>query len=297
MDKRYYGVDVGGTTVKLGLFEGGALREKWEIPTDTSGEGANIIRDIVLSLPGGADGACIGVPGAVLPDGTVNRCVNLGWGVCRPSDEFTALTGIPCRMANDANAAAVGEQWRGGGAGFDSILLITLGTGVGAGVVYAGRLVAGAHGAAGEIGHICVQPNEAEECGCGNRGCLEQYASATGISRLARMAGLGALTAKEVFDRAAVGDETALSVAERACEYLGRGIAAACAVIDPEAVVLGGGVSLAGEFLRLRVGAAFQKYAFHACRETKICLAALGSEAGIYGNARLAMLADQPPEG
>lgn len=287
---KFYGIDVGGTTVKLGLFTEEGLLEKWEIPTDTSDGGRNIVRDIAASLPGPADGASIGVPGAVLPDGTVNRCVNLGWGVCRPGDEFTALTGIPCRMANDANAAAIGEQWRGGGAGFESVLLVALGTGVGAGFVSGDRLLAGVHGAAGEIGHICVDPTEPAACGCGNHGCLEQYCSATGITRLAALAGLGPITAKEVFDRAKAGDATALSVADRSCEILGRGIASACALFDPEAVVLGGGVSLAGEFLRSRVEASFQKYAFHACRGTKICLATLGGEAGMYGNARLAML-------
>lgn len=288
--KRYYGIDVGGTTVKLGLFSESALLEKWEIPTNKADGGSGIIADIVRSLPGGADGAAIGVPGAVLRDGTVNRCVNLGWGVCHPGDEFTALTGIPCRMANDANAAALGEQWLGGGAGYASVVLVTLGTGVGGGIVSHGHLVVGMHGAGGEIGHICVNPNETETCGCGNRGCLEQYCSATGISRLGRLAGLGELTAKDIFDLAAGGDEAALSVADLSCDYLGRGIAAVCAVIDPEAVVLGGGVSKAGEFLRVRVEAAFQKYAFHACRETVTRLALLGNDAGIYGCARLAMM-------
>ena len=138
---KYYGIDVGGTTVKLGLFSEDGLLDKWEIPTDTADGGVNILRDIVRSLPGPADAAAIGVPGAVLPDGTVDHCVNLGWGVCRPGDEFTALTGIPCRMANDANAAAIGEQWRGGGAGFQHVMMITLGTGVGAGVGVGGRLL------------------------------------------------------------------------------------------------------------------------------------------------------------
>lgn len=288
--RKYYGIDVGGTTVKLGLFSDSQLLKKWEIPTDKTENGRNIIADIVRSLPEKADSAAIGVPGAVLPDGTVNRCVNLGWGICRPGDEFTALTGMPCRMANDANLAAVGEHWRGGGMGFQSILLVTLGTGVGGGIVNEGTLLTGVHGAGGEIGHICVNPGEEEACSCGNHGCLEQYCSATGISRLAKKAGLGTLTAKDVFDRAAVGDPVALSVVETACDLLGRGIANACAVSDPEAVVLGGGVSKAGEFLRIRVENAFRRYAFHACRETRICLATLGNDAGIYGAARLAML-------
>ena len=288
---KYYGVDVGGTTVKLGLFSDAGLLEKWEIPTDRSDGGRNIIPDIVRSLPTTDDvkAAAIGVPGAVLPDGTVNRCVNLGWGVCRPGDEFTALTGIPCRMANDANAAALGEQWQGSGSGFRSVVLVTLGTGVGGGIVLDGRLLTGAHGAGGELGHICVEPEENGGCGCGNHGCLEYYASATGISRLAQLAGLGELTAKDVFDRAASGDEAALAVADRCCDYLGRGIASACAALDPEAVLLGGGVAKTGEFLRVRVEDAFRKYAFHACRETRVLLAALGNNAGIYGCARLAM--------
>ena len=288
MDK-YYGIDVGGTTIKLGMFSETELLEKWEIPTDTSDGGKNIISDIVRSLPGPAKGAAIGVPGAVLRDGTVNRCVNLGWGICRPGDEFTALSGIPCRMANDANVAAMGEFWRGGGAGYESVLLVTLGTGVGGGLIHHGHIITGAHGAGAEIGHICIVPSETETCGCGNRGCLEQYCSATGISRLARMAGMGERTAKEIFDLAAAGDGTAVSVVNTACDRLGQGIAAVCAVIDPEAVVLGGGVSRAGEFLRIRAEEAFRKYAFHACRETRVLLATLGNDAGIYGAARLAM--------
>ena len=287
---KYLGIDVGGTSIKLGLFSESGLLEKWEIPTDVTDNGKNIVRDIVQSLPGGADAACIGVPGAVLYDGTVDRCVNLGWGICRPSDEFESLTGITCWVANDANAAALGEQWLGGGAEARTILLVTLGTGVGGGLVQNGRLISGAHGAAGEIGHMCVCPEETETCGCGNRGCLEQYCSATGIARLARKAGLGDISAKEVFDRAQEGEEAALAVADEACDLLGRGIAIACTVFDPDTVVLGGGVSRAGEFLRLRVEDAFMRYAFHACKGTKIRLAMLGNDAGIYGNARQAML-------
>ena len=286
---KYYGIDVGGTTVKLGLFTETGLQEKWEIPTDISDGGKNIIRDIAASLKGDAASAAIGVPGAVLADGTVNRCVNLGWGVCRPGDEFTAITGIPCRMCNDANAAALGEQWLGGGAGSENVLMVTLGTGVGGGLVLGGSLVTGSHGAGGEIGHICVEPDEPEACSCGNHGCLEHYCSATGITRLGVRAGMGALTAKDIFDRAAAGDEVALAVVDTACDYLGRGIASCCAVCDPEAVVIGGGVARAGEFLRIRVDKAFHKYAFHACRGTSIRLATLGNDAGIFGTARLAM--------
>lgn len=285
----YYGIDIGGTTVKIGRFTPEGLAEKWEIPTDTAENGKNILRDIAAALPEPGAGAAMGVPGAVLADGTVNRCINLGWGVCRPGETFEALTGIPCRVGNDANLAALGEQWLGSGMGFQNVLLVTLGTGVGAGVVQNGRLLPGCHGAAGELGHICMDPEETEPCSCGNFGCLEQYCSATGIVRLAAKAGLCERSAKEVFDLAEAGNKTAMAVVNKACAYLGRGLAAACCVLDPEIILLGGGVSRAGELLRLKVETAFQTYAFHACRETRIRLAALGNDAGIFGAARLAM--------
>jgi len=167
--------------------------------------------------------------------------------------------------------------------------MVTLGTGVGAGVVQNGTLLSGCHGAAGELGHMCMNPNEPESCSCGNRGCLEQYCSATGIVNMASRAGLGTQTAKEVFDLAAAGNIAAEAVVGRACDILGRGLAAACCVLDPEAIVLGGGVSRAGELLRAKTEAAFRKYAFHACENTEIHLATLGNDAGIYGAARLAM--------
>ncbi len=288
--ERYYGIDVGGTSVKIGLFQGETLLEKWSVTTDTSDGGKNIVRDIVKSLPGPAAGAAMAVPGAVLPDGTVNRCVNLGWGVCRPTDEFTALSGIPCRVLNDANAAALAEQRLGGGKGRRSIVMVTLGTGVGAGVVLDGRLLVGARGTAGELGHMCMDPlDSAAACTCGHVGCLETYASATGIVRLAAQAGVTGLDCKQILDGAAAGDAALEAVADRACDLLGRGIASCCALLDPEAVVLGGGVAQAGEYLRKKVQDAFDRYAFHACLGTEVLLATLGSDAGICGAALYAM--------
>ena len=285
-NKRYYGVDIGGTSVKIGLVENGVLLDKWSVPTDISDGGRHIIPDIAASLRGPAAGAALAVPGAVLPDGTVNRCVNLGWGVCRPTDEFTALTGIPCKVLNDANAAALGEQRLGGGKGFESILFVALGTGVGAGVILDGAVRVGARGSAGELGHLCLDPNDtAAACTCGHYGCLETYASATGLSRLAAQAGYPGLTCKQIVDSAAAGDEALEAVVDMACDALGRGIAAACAIVDPEAVVLGGGVAQAGEYFRLKVQGAFDRYAFHACLGTEIRLATLGSDAGMLGAA------------
>ena len=292
-NKLYYGIDVGGTSVKIGLFDGLALLKKWSVPTDTADGGSRILRDIAASLPGPAAGAALAVPGAVLPDGTVNRCVNLGWGVCRPADEFSALTGIPCRVLNDANAAALGEQRLGGGRGYQDVLFVALGTGVGAGVVLDGRVRVGARGTAGELGHLCMDPADpAAVCTCGHTGCLETYCSATGITRLAAQAGRPGMSCKDVMDAAAAGDGVLEAVVDRACGILGRGIAAACALLDPQAVVLGGGVALAGEYLRLKVQHAFEKYAFHACLGTEILLATLGSDAGLTGAALFA--ADAP---
>jgi glucokinase len=183
----------------------------------------------------------------------------------------------------------MGEQWQGGGAGFDTVALVTLGTGVGAGIVTHGQLLAGAHGSAGEIGHICVEPQETIPCSCGNYGCLEQYCSAPGLVRQAQQAGLGDISPKELFLLAQAGNQTARTVTDRACDILGRGIAALCSLLDPDVVVLGGGISLAGEFLRVSVERSFQKYVFHASQDTQIRLAVLGNDAGIYGAARLAM--------
>ena len=289
-NERYYGIDIGGTTVKIGLVENGVVLDKWSVPTDTSDNGRNILPDIVRSLPGPAAGAALAVPGAVLPDGTVNKCVNLGWGVCRPTEEFTTLTGIPCRVLNDANAAALAEQRLGGGKGFESILFVALGTGVGAGVILDGAVRVGARGSAGEIGHMCIDPaDEAAACTCGHHGCLETYSSATGISRLATLAGYPGLTCKQIVDAAAAGDGKLEAVVDRACDILGRGIAGACAIIDQEAVVLGGGVAQAGDYFRLKVEDAFERYAFHACLGTEIRLATLGSDAGMLGTALYAM--------
>lgn len=284
----HYGVDVGGTTTKIGRFENGHLAEKMEIPTDTRKGGRNILPDIARAL-GPASGIGLAVPGPVTANGVVNGCVNLGWGIFSPGRVLQELTGVPVLCCNDANAAALGEQWQGGGQGFEDILMVTLGTGVGAGLVFGGRLRPGAHGAAGELGHLCVEPEESLSCACGRRGCLEQYAGATGLCRLAKEAGLGGLSSKELFDRAKSGDAPALAVVDKACRRLGQGLAMACCVFDPEAIVLGGGVSLAGEFLRRRVEDWFRQYAFHACRDTSILLASLGSDAGIFGAARLVM--------
>lgn len=304
-----FGVDIGGTTAKLGLFDqGGMLLEKWELPTGKENGGASILPDIALSIRNKMQihsiehkqvvGVGVGAPGAVDDAGVlINGAVNLGWGVFNLSEELGKLLNLPVLAANDANVAAYGEMWQGGGKGYDSLVAVTLGTGVGGGIIVGGRLVNGATGGAGEIGHIHIEDRETEPCGCGNRGCLEQYASATGIVRLAKrrlaedekpsLLRAGELSAKTVFDAAKAGDEVALEVAERFGDYLGKGLAAVANVVNPQVFVIGGGVSKAGEILLRLIEPAFQRYVFGACKGAGFVLATLGNDAGIYGAAGL----------
>ncbi len=304
-----FGVDLGGTTVKLGFFNAqGTLLDKWEIPTDTSDAGSRILPDIGRSILSYLEtkqipreqilGVGIGVPGPVRPDGTVNRCVNLGWGAVDIPGQLGSITGFPVKAGNDANVAALGECRVGGGRGCENMLMITLGTGVGGGLVLGGKLVHGVHGAGGEIGHICVDPQEQEVCGCGRRGCLEQYCSATGVVRLARrflsaedtpsvLRGQEAFTCKDVFDAAAAEDPAALQILEKMYSVLAYAIANLCCSVDPQVVVLGGGVSKAGKPLLEGVRRHFKEKAFYACRDTEFALATLGNDAGACGAFQL----------
>lgn len=304
-----FGVDVGGTTCKLGFFKtDGTLLDKWEIVTDTSNNGANILKDITDAIyekmaennitKDDVQGIGVGVPGAVTPDGVVNRCVNLGWGVVPIEKDLAEISGMKVRAANDANIAALGEAWIGGGKGCDSVVMVTLGTGIGGGIVINNQIITGHHGAAGEIGHIVVNPDEILECNCGNHGCIEQYASATGIVRLAKrhmdrsqkaspIRDIADLTAKDVFDYAKKKDELSVEIVETVCGLLGKLIAKICNVVNPEIVLIGGGVSKAGNIIIENMMEDFTSEVFHASKDTKIALATLGNDAGIYGGLRL----------
>ena len=314
MSKYAFGVDIGGTTVKIGLFDrDGCVLDKWEIPTVKDNNGAAILPDVAESIIAKMKekgitaediaGIGVGAPGAVDDKGTlVNGAVNLGWGVFSIPKVLSAYLDVPVKATNDANAAAFGEMWQGGGKGYDNMVAVTLGTGVGGGIIVDGKIVAGAAGAGGEIGHIHIEDNETEICGCKNKGCLEQYASATGIVRLAKRRLVkddkpsvlreSSVTAKSVFDAVKAGDEVAIEIAEQFGEYLGKGLATVAAVVNPEIFVIGGGVSKAGEILLSYVEPVFQKYAFSACRGAKFSLATLGNDAGIYGAAGLILRED-----
>ena len=306
-----FGIDVGGTTVKLAFFDtGGQMLSKWEIPTNTENAGKAILPDIAASIAAFLEkegiakeeilGIGVGVPGPVSEDGIVDKCINLGWGVTDLHTELSALTGFPVKGGNDANVAALGECWKGSGQGYGDMVLATLGTGIGGGIVLEGRIRNGVHGAGGEIGHIKIDPMETEACNCGGYGCAEQYCSATGVVRVAKrylkehaqesvLREKETFAAKDVFLAAAEGDAAACEILEQVYRCLGLFLANVCAVVDPEVVVLGGGMSKAGEVLLAGTKKYFEKYAFHACASTKIALAQLGNDAGAYGAFKLAM--------
>lgn len=304
-----FGVDLGGTTVKLACFEkAGTLLDKWEIPTRTENNGVLILQDIADAVAAYLQdrkisrenvlGVGIGVPGAVEPDGVVNRCINLGWGRFNVCDRLREMTGLSVAVGNDATVAALGEFWAGGGQGCRNMVFVTLGTGVGGGIVADGRVVMGAHGAGGEIGHIVLNRDETEVCSCGKRGCAEQYCSATGVVRLMKqylkqtertsvLQRKKEFTCKDVFDAAAAGDIAAIEVLEQVYAYLGEFLADVSCVADPEVIVLGGGVSKAGKPLLEGAQRYFEHYCFHACRDTRFALATLGNDAGVYGAYKL----------
>lgn len=306
--KYCFGVDIGGTTVKIGLFTTeGELLEKWEIKTRTENHGEAILPDVAESLQNKmqeknirkseVDGIGIGIPAPVMEDGVVQKTANLGWGHKEVTREMKELTGIPVAAGNDANMAALGEMWLGAGKGQKNMIMVTLGTGVGGGIIVNGKPLAGSHGAGGEIGHFCVNEEETETCGCGNTGCLEQYASATGISRLARrrlerddspssLRG-SEISAKAVFDALKEGDAVAKEIVEEFGSYLGHALAAIAVITDPSMIVIGGGVSKAGEILLEYVEKYFHEKAFFANQDTRFVLAQLGNDAGICGAAKL----------
>ncbi len=312
MKEYAFGIDLGGTTAKVGLFTtSGALLEKWEVPTDTSNAGEHILENLADAIHGKmtekeitaeqVEGVGIGVPGPVLNSSVVPIvCANLGgWGERNVSAQLSGLLdGLKVLVGNDANVAALGEIWMGAAQGCRSAVMVTLGTGVGGGVVVNGKVIDGVHGAGGEIGHITVDPHETAVCGCGKRGCLEQYSSATGVVRCMKklldenpevecvLRGTD-FAAKDVFDAARNGDALASREVEDMSNTLGMALASIASTTDPEMFLVGGGVARAGDVLFDPLVKHFKEYAFRSCRETPIKAASLGNDAGIYGAVRL----------
>lgn len=308
MYKFCFGVDLGGTTVKMGLLTvDGEILEKWEIPTRKEEKGSMILPDIADAIlkkieERGMDkediaGIGIGVPGPVDSEGVIYKAANLGWDVFNVAKTLEGLAGLPVKAGNDANVAALGEMWKGGGAGHKNLVAVTLGTGVGGGIIINGEILTGATGAGGEIGHIHMNDDEVDACGCGNKGCLEQYASATGVVKLAKkhlassnqasVLREGEVSAKTVFDAVKAGDSLAKEIAEEFGMYLGKGLAAIAGVVNPEIFVIGGGVSKAGPVLLDYIKKYYVEYVFHGSKNAEFALATLGNDAGMYGAAKL----------
>lgn len=309
MDQICFGVDIGGTAVKVGMFNAeGEMLDKWSFATRKADDGKEILEDAAEFIKGKIDelklskeailGIGIGLPGPVKDNGEVLELANMGLGHFNIVEVMETLTGLKVKAGNDANIAALGEQWKGSGKGYNSMVLVTLGTGVGGGVIINGSILAGSNGAGGEIGHLFVEKDEKERCGCGKRGCLEQYASATGIVRLAKrqlkasdepsaLRNIPELSAKDVFDHAKAGDKLALAIVDTACQYLGIALAHISQVIDPEAYIIGGGVSKAGEIITETVKMHYEGYVMDSLKKKQFKLADLGNDAGIYGAARL----------
>ena len=312
MQKKKYvvGVDIGGTSVKNGLFdETGTLIDKWEIPTRKENGGDTILKDVAEAIEANlaahdikmsdVAGVGVGVPGPVQGDGFVPHCPNLGWRDYHPDRVLSALLdGIEVKAGNDANVAALGESFKGAAAGVDNVVMLTLGTGVGGGIIIGGKIVDGVHGAGGELGHIVVNPEEPLACNCGNHGCLEQYASATGVVHMARrlmnstdmgssLRGIADLTAKQVFDEAKAGDELAAKAVDTLCMYLGLASANVAMTVDPDEFVIGGGVSRAGDILTNGISSYFERFSHIIHKKATFKLATLGNDAGIYGAAKL----------
>ena len=317
MSKKLLGIDLGGTTIKFGILTlEGEVQEKWAIETNTLENGRHIVSDIVESLKHRLSlyrltkddllGIGMGSPGAVdRTSKTVTGAFNLNWADTQEvGSVIEKEVGIPFFIDNDANVAALGERWVGAGANNPDVVFVTLGTGVGGGVIADGNLIHGVAGAGGEIGHMIVDPENGFTCTCGNKGCLETVASATGVVRVARQLaeqyeGSSAIkaaidngdtvTSKDIFIAAEDGDKFANSVVERVSRYLGLAAANISNILNPDSVVIGGGVSAAGEFLRSRVEKYFVTFAFPQVKKsTKIKIAELGNDAGIIGAASLA---------
>ena len=318
MSKKIIGIDLGGTSVKFAILtQEGEIQEKWSIKTNILDEGSHIVPDIIASIQHHLEllnlsaedfiGIGMGSPGAVDRfEGTVVGAYNLNWKTVQPiKKDIESAFGIPFFIDNDANAAALGERWKGAGENQPDVVFMTLGTGVGGGIVAEGKLLHGAGGVAGELGHITVDFDRPFDCTCGKKGCLETVASATGIVNLTRRyadeyAGDAELkrliddgeevTAKTVFDLAKDGDELALIVYRHFSQYLGIACANIASVLNPANIVIGGGVSAAGQFLLDGVQKVFDENTFPQVRtSTQLVLANLGNDAGVIGAASLVL--------
>ncbi len=307
----YIGVDLGGTTVKMGVFDlQGSLKEKWEIPTNRTENGKYILSEIVTSIEeklsymditiDELQGIGVGIPGIVQDKGFVAACVNLGWKNVNVKEELESRLHCKVTVGSDANVAAFGEMWQGSAKGYKDVVMLTLGTGVGGGVVLNGKILTGSLGIAGELGHMPLVEGMTEKCACGSYGCLEQLCSATGIVKTmkkrlqTRNNGVALendteITAFEVMELAKKNDELALGVIEDVSKHLAKALACISMVVNPQIFIIGGGVSKGGPFFLDKIRKYYQENVLYLCKNTPIELAGLSNDAGIYGAAKMAM--------
>ncbi|VUX18533.1 Glucokinase [Streptococcus pasteurianus] len=315
MTKQIIGIDLGGTSSVLAFItDKGDIAEKWDIPTNIEDGGSHIVPDIIESIRGKmvdlglSDSDFIGIgmgsPGKVdAEEGTVIGAYNLNWSEPQEIEKaFKESFSLPFYIGNDANVAALGEQWKGAGQSSRDVVMFTIGTGVGGGIVTNGQLVTGFGGAAGEIGHLTVQLEESYSCTCGKIGCLEAVASATGIVKLAQntlatsevssvLRDIEELSSKEIFDAAKKGDGLATEIVDKFCQYLGLAVSHVANTLSPRFIVVGGGVSAAGEFLREKITKFAYDYTFpQILTQTEIVLARACNDAGVIGAAQLVNL-------
>lgn len=316
MDEKWLvGSDIGGTTIKMAFInQNGEIIYKWEIPTNINEKGKNIPKEMAKSIDQTLSelgqekqkliGIGVGAPGPVnLGNGSIDVAVNLGWNNFPLKDLLEMGTSLPVIVDNDANAAAIGEMWKGAGQGSKDLLCITLGTGVGGGIISNGQIVHGINGAGGEIGHITSLVEDGAPCNCGKTGCIETIASATGIVRLAieelsftetpsRLRDFynehQILSSELVFEVANEGDELANRVIGKVTLYLGLALAHLANGLNPEKIIIGGGVSKAGDALLVPLKEQFARFAFpRVLQGVELANATLGNDAGIMGGAWL----------
>ena len=303
------GIDIGGTSIKAGLVSDGRIISWKSVPTDTDAGADKIIGDIAQMVNALKDdagdkiitGVGIGCPGAVNScTGMVDHAYNLKWDYVPLGERMQKLTGYPTRVCNDANAAALGEAKYGAGKAYQNSVFITIGTGIGSGIIIDGRLYEGNQSKGAEIGHVVIKSG-GEPCTCGRRGCFEAYSSATALIRDTTRAMLkdpdsklwtvcpdiDKVNGKTVFDAMLMDDKTAQGVFDNYIRMLGEGLVNIINALRPEAIILGGGVCAQGDVLLVPLKKYIAKYAFGEGPHVGLHIASLKHDAGILGAAAL----------
>ncbi|MGX7108254.1 ROK family glucokinase [Facklamia miroungae] len=316
--KKIIAIDLGGTSVKIAIVsQQGQIIEKWSLPTMSQQKGQLIVPTIIEAIISKLEerkervedylGIGMGSPGTILKDGSVKGAYNLNWVNPHPVKAiFQQEINLPFVIINDANAAALGELWQGAGKGCSDLVMLTLGTGVGGGIICQNRLIEGSSGSAGEIGHITIDLSNQFQCSCGKKGCLEAIASARGLTNLAKVLAKDyqgsssayqafmvsqTIDAEKLIKAARAKDDFALRIFDEFTKYLGLACSYCANILNPDRIVIGGGISNAGTYLKEAIENHYQHFVFQPIKDqTQITLAELGNDAGILGAGYLLLL-------